>query len=499
MCNSGTADENKDFKNPSKFLEKKNSSLYIGDLSTKVREDDILNIFSKMSGLESVRICRDVISRESLGYGYINFKKTKYAKKAMKKMNFYFDENLFKKPLRIMWKETNKSLRSSGKGNLFVNHIPIYFKTIDLYKLFLPFGKILSCKICFNENGHSKKFGFVHFFSSKDARKVIRELNGSTIKGETLEISPFIKKETRSLLLPKNSTFTNIYIKNLSIDKFTETNIRNMFEVFGDITSIMIPMDINKPKGFAFINFASHLDAEEAVLKMNGKKVGDLFLYVSKAETKTERQSSLSNSWNFTKKGLKKVQNKNFIVLKGFDKTYSLNLIIFLFLSMGKFGKFRILLSLEKEISLYLNINFKKGKKFIVFSREKNHNIFGKYFNSLQKVIHEKEYLDSRKINHSTSIAKKFNVRFLKNNKCFKFMGAKNKILVSNRLKIRSFKNNQNFEFKKIIFFWFRSVEIDIQSRLLSFFNYLFKIFPKSFVFSEKSNYKKIEISLEFW
>ena len=128
MITTRIADENKNFKNSTNFLGKKNSSLYIGDLSTKVREDDILNIFSKMSGLESVRICRDVISKESLGYGYINFKKTKYAKKAMKKMNFYFDENLFKKPIRIMWKETNKSLRSSGKGNLFVNHIPTYLK-----------------------------------------------------------------------------------------------------------------------------------------------------------------------------------------------------------------------------------------------------------------------------------------------------------------------------------------------------------------------------------
>ena len=499
MITTRIADENKNFKNSTNFLGKKNSSLYIGDLSTKVREDDILNIFSKMSGLESVRICRDVISKESLGYGYINFKKTKYAKKAMKKMNFYFDENLFKKPIRIMWKETNKSLRSSGKGNLFVNHIPTYFKTIDLYKLFLSFGKILSCKICFDENGQSKKFGFVHFFSSKDARKVILELNGSVIKGETLEISPFIKKETRNFLLPKNSTFTNIYIKNLSIDKFTETNIRNMFEVFGDITSIMIPMDINKPKGFAFINFASHLDAEEAVLKMNGKKVGNLFLYVSKAEKKIERQHSLANTWNFTKKRFKKVQIKNFIVLKGFNKTYILHLIAFLFLSMGKFGKFRITLSIEKEISLYLNISFKNGKKSIVFSKEKNYNIFSKFFNSLQKVIHEKGCPGSKKIECPTRAAQEFYIRFLKNNKCFKFIDTKNEILVSNKLRIRSSKNHQNNEFKKIVYFWLRFVEIDVQFSLLNFIKYLFKDFTKNFVFFERNTNKNIEMRLEFW
>ena len=72
------------------ILKKENFSLYVGDLSVKVEEKDILNIFSKMSGLLSVRICRDVISKKSLGYGYINFKDTKYAKRAMKKMNFYF-------------------------------------------------------------------------------------------------------------------------------------------------------------------------------------------------------------------------------------------------------------------------------------------------------------------------------------------------------------------------------------------------------------------------
>ena len=80
MYTTRNANENKNYKNSTNFLGKKNSSLYIGDLSTKVREDDILNIFSKMSGLESVRICRDVISKESLGYGYINFKKTKFKK-----------------------------------------------------------------------------------------------------------------------------------------------------------------------------------------------------------------------------------------------------------------------------------------------------------------------------------------------------------------------------------------------------------------------------------
>ena len=189
------------------YYQRESASLYIGDLSFDVKENDILEIFSKMSGLLSVRICRDVISEKSLGYGYINFQSKKYAKRAMKKMNFYFDKNSFKKPLRLMWKEKDKTLRISGKGNIFVNHLPYDYKTIDLYKLFLPFGKIPSCKICYDSEGNSKRFGFVHFYLSKNAREAIRKLNESLLKGKKLHLSPFIKKETRDFLLPKNAQY----------------------------------------------------------------------------------------------------------------------------------------------------------------------------------------------------------------------------------------------------------------------------------------------------
>ena len=274
------------FMKEEKYFKKKCSSLYIGDLTPQIEEKHILNIFSKMYGLVSVRLCKDLISKKSLGYGYINFKNTEYAKKAIKKMNFYFDTNIFKKPIRLMWEEKNKTLRISGKGNIFINHLPDEFKTISLYKLFLSFGKILSCKICYDENGKSKKFGFVHFFSSRDAKKAIQKVNGTIIQGKMLYVCPFIKKEARDVLLPKNTNYTNIYVKNLDVNKFTEENIRNMFEVFGEITSILIPVENETPKGFAFVNFSSHLDAEEAVSKMNKKKIGSSTLYVSRAKKK---------------------------------------------------------------------------------------------------------------------------------------------------------------------------------------------------------------------
>ena len=71
--------------------------------------------------------------------------------------------------------------------------------------------------------------------------------------------------------------------------------------------------------------------------------------------------------------------------------------------------------------------------------------------------------------------------------------------MVSNKLRIRSSKNHQNNEFKKIVYFWLRFVEIDVQFSLLNFIKYLFKDFTKNFVFFERNTNKNIEMRLEFW
>lgn len=267
------------------------ASLYVGDLSTDVNEALLFEIFNAVGPVASIRVCRDAVTRRSLGYGYVNYHNVVDAERALDTMNF---TTIAGRPCRIMWSQRDPSLRKSGVGNIFVKNLD---KSIDhkaLYDTFSMFGNILSCKVAMNAAGESLGYGFVHYETEEAAVKAIEKVDGMVIAGENVLVTRWKPRSERSGDVTK---FTNIYVKQLP-DSITDESLRSIFEAFGPVTSVMLSKDNEgKSRGFGFVNFESADDAMNAVDTLNGSEVDGQTLFVSRAQKKADRAKELASKF----------------------------------------------------------------------------------------------------------------------------------------------------------------------------------------------------------
>uniref|UniRef100_A0A3B4UFC6 Polyadenylate-binding protein n=1 Tax=Seriola dumerili TaxID=41447 RepID=A0A3B4UFC6_SERDU len=250
--------------------------------------------FSPAGAILSIRVCRDMITRRSLGYAYVNFQQPADAERALDTMNF---DVIKGRPVRIMWSQRDPSLRKSGVGNIFIKNLDKSIDNKALYDTFSAFGNILSCKVVCDENG-SKGYGFVHFETQEAAERAIEKMNGMLLNDRKVFVGRFkSRKEREAELGARAKEFTNVYIKNFGEDMDDE-KLRELFSKYGNAMSIRVMTDDNgKSRGFGFVSFERHEDAQKAVDEMNGKELNGKLIYVGRAQKKVERQTELKRKF----------------------------------------------------------------------------------------------------------------------------------------------------------------------------------------------------------
>lgn len=268
-----------------------NASLYVGELDRNVTEAMLFELFSSVGQVASIRVCRDAVSRQSLGYAYVNYNNAADAAKALEDLNYTVIQS---KSIRIMNSHRDPALRKTGDGNVFIKNLDAAIDNKTLHDTFINFGNILSCKIAMDEHGASRGYGFIHFEKAENAKEAIKSVNGMLLNDKKVFVGLHVpKRERQSKYNTMKTNFTNIFVKNIE-PGVTDEQFDDLFSRYGKITSATIARDDEgKSHGFGFVNYETHEHAEAAVEALNESELHGQQIYVGRAQKKFEREEEL--------------------------------------------------------------------------------------------------------------------------------------------------------------------------------------------------------------
>ncbi|HQU33517.1 MAG: hypothetical protein B7Z68_02915 [Acidobacteria bacterium 21-70-11] len=108
----------------------------------------------------------------------------------------------------------------------------------------------------------------------------------NTPLGEQAGLQPTRGRDRRRRAIP-----AKIFVGNLSF-RTTKEELGELLAAAGAVVDLYMPADraTGKPRGFAFVEFATQAEAEEAIRQLNGRDVGGRSLKVNLAEERPARR-----------------------------------------------------------------------------------------------------------------------------------------------------------------------------------------------------------------
>lgn len=278
--------------NQNKMKNQTANVLFVADLPDETCEEDLMGLFKDYK----YKVSR-VTNSTNRTYALVHFESAEFAEKARNDLNGVklvakYASLKFAKPIRLCRWETKVSINERKdddyKKNLLVKNLDKDVSAHMFWKTFIKYGDVRSCKLSVDYSGLSKGFGYITYYNSKDAEIARNALNNSDLQGKQLSIEflqPGLKKKIK-----KN----NVYVKKFPRENFSDQNLRELFEPFGELISVMVAPDITDPtknRGFGFVCYKNADDAENAQIQLNNKKIWENqpSIYVSFAMKREER------------------------------------------------------------------------------------------------------------------------------------------------------------------------------------------------------------------
>ncbi|MED6175120.1 hypothetical protein PIB30_075466 [Stylosanthes scabra] len=148
-------------------------------------------------------------------------------------------------------------------------NLPPGFDTSSCRKVFQSAGPLAGCKLIRKEKS---SYGFVDYHDRASAALAIMTLHGRQLYGQALKVNWAYANSSRE----DTSGHYNIFVGDLS-PEVTDATLFACFSVYPSCSDARVMWDhkTGRSKGYGFVSFRDHQDAQSAINDMTGKWLGN--------------------------------------------------------------------------------------------------------------------------------------------------------------------------------------------------------------------------------
>lgn len=272
--------------------------LYVGNLSPRVTEYMLTEIFAVAGPVQHVKIIPDRnYQHGGLNYGFVEYMDMRSAETALQTLN---GRKIFDTEIRVNWAYQGQQNKedTSGHYHVFVGDLSPEVNDDVLAKAFSAFGTMSDARVMWDMNsGKSRGYGFLAFRDKTDAEQAIATMNGEWLGSRAIRVN-WANQKTQGAPMassPRQSGAggapapinfqggplsyesvvqqtpaynSTVYVGNL-VPYCTQADLIPLFQSIGYLSEIRMQAD----RGFAFVKLDTHEHAAMAIIQLQGQMV----------------------------------------------------------------------------------------------------------------------------------------------------------------------------------------------------------------------------------
>lgn len=291
--------------------------LYVGNLSPRVTEYMLTEIFAVAGPVQHVKIIPDRnYQHGGLNYGFVEYMDMRAAETALQTLN---GRKIFDTEIRVNWAYQGQQNKedTTGHYHVFVGDLSPEVSDDVLAKAFSAFGTMSDARVMWDMNsGKSRGYGFLAFRDKTDAEQAIATMNGEWLGSRAIRVN-WANQKTQgaaagapvssprpgggggigggappmgggggmggapapmnfqggplsyeSVVQQTPAYNSTVYVGNL-VPYCTQADLIPLFQSIGYLSEIRMQAD----RGFAFVKLDTHEHAAMAIVQLQGQMV----------------------------------------------------------------------------------------------------------------------------------------------------------------------------------------------------------------------------------